>query len=77
MPVLVLLARPVSRSNSPLATSLACLRLWLALQRQRAIVSRRGDPRLMADGAIPDRYRLACEEARRQRESVRHMHWML
>jgi hypothetical protein len=42
-----------------------------------SIVSRRADPHLLADAAIPDTYRLGCEEARRQREAVRHLHWML
>ncbi|MCG5483593.1 MAG: hypothetical protein KK482_07710 [Sinorhizobium meliloti] len=77
MPVLVVSAQPVRSSSPPLATALARWRLWLSLRTQWALVSRRGDRHLLADAAIPDTYRLACEEDRRHRDAVRHLHWML
>ncbi|PST18615.1 hypothetical protein C7U60_17395 [Mesorhizobium plurifarium] len=77
MPVLVAPARPVTRISPLLATAIARWRLGFVLHMQWAVVSRRGDPHLLADAVIPDTYRLGHEEAGRQREAARHRHWML
>ncbi|YCI02864.1 hypothetical protein M1D34_01170 [Ensifer sp. D2-11] len=77
MPVLVVPAHPAARSSPSLATAFARWRLGLTLYLEWSIVSRRADPHLLADAAIPETYRLWREEAMRQREAVRHLHWML
>jgi hypothetical protein len=77
MPVLVAHAPAIAQKSSPSATTVAHWRLRLVIYAQWKIVSRRGDPHLLADAGLMNRHCLARDECRRQSEAVRHLYWML